>query len=267
MATQLLFYAQATPLNSTAHRDLSVKLGNDYRFARHTNAVPLTSAEFPAAVHEYAIVFAGSDEALTPIVVLGAQQDQNLYLNQDGTWNAHYIPAFVRRYPFVFAQSPDGKTLTLCIDEQFSGCNQEGRGERLFDADGERTAYLQQVLNFQQAYQAQHQRTREFCKRLIGLGLLQTVQAQLSAAGGARRVLNGLRVVDRNRLKALDAQTVHDLLHSDELDLIYLHLHSLNNLRLIGERLPGTPAATATTAPPAAPTAANGSPSADTPLH
>ncbi|TVQ88988.1 MAG: multidrug transporter [Chromatiaceae bacterium] len=244
MATQLLFYAQATPLNATAHRDLSVKLGNDYRFARQTNAVPLTSAEFPVAVHEYAIVFAGTDAALTPIVVLGAQQDQNLYLNADGTWNAHYIPAFVRRYPFVLAQSPEGKTLTLCIDEQFAGCNHEGHGERLFDADGERTAYLQQVLSFQQAYQAQHQRTREFCKRLVGLGLLQTVQAQLSAAGGARRVLNGLRVVDRHRLKALDAQAVHDLLHSDELDLIYLHLHSLNNLRLIGERLPATAATT-----------------------
>jgi hypothetical protein len=150
---------------------------------------------------------------------------------------------------FGFAQGRDATTLTLCIDEQFSGCNREGRGEHLFDADGERTAYLEQVLNFVRTYQVQHQRTLAFCKKLVELDLLQPVQANLTPASGERRVLSGLRVIDRNKLKALNAETVHGLMTSGELELIYLQLHSLPNLRVIGERMPrGT---TEETAPPA----------------
>lgn len=238
MSTQLLFYAQAKPINPNDHKDLYVKAGADYGFARKVNSVPLTAAEFPAAAPEYAIAFAGNDEALMPMVILGAAKEQNLYVKDDGAWDAKYIPAFVRRYPFVFAMGQDQKTLTLCIDEEFSGCNQDGRGERLFDNEGARTSYLEQVLKFQQAYQAQHQRTAVFCKKLVELDLLAPVQATVNQASGERRVLGGLRVVDRNKLKQLDAETVHGMLRSDELELIYLHLHSLVNLRLIGERMP-----------------------------
>ena len=238
MTTQLLFYTEAKPVNPNAHKDLYVKAGRDFGFARAVNSVPLTAAEFPLAAPEYAIAFAGNDDGIVPIVLLGTQKGQNLYVKDDGTWNGRYVPAFVRRYPFVFAQSPDGKTLTLCIDEEFAGCNRDGHGERLFDADGERTTYLDQVLNFQRAYQVQHQRTQQFCKKLVELDLLTPVQAVLSKAGGERQVLGGLRVVNRNKLKELDAETVHGLLRSDELELIYLQLHSLSNLRHLGERMP-----------------------------
>ena len=129
--------------------------------------------------------------------------------------------------------------LTLCIDEGFVGCNKEvGRGERLFDSDGERTAYLEQVLNFQKAYQLQHQRTLAFCNRLKEADLLQPVQATLNQQSGESRVLGGLQVVNRAKLKELDAEKVIEMLRSDELETIFLHLHSLVNLRVIGERMP-----------------------------
>jgi hypothetical protein len=237
MTTQLLFYSQAVPITAQRHKDLCVKTGTDYHFAQHVNSVPLTAAEFPLAAPEYAIVFAGTDESVFPVVILGGKKDQNAYVDADGRWNGQYVPAFVRRYPFVFAQTESSTTFMLCIDESFSGCNREGRGERLFDTAGERTAYLEQVLNFQKAYQVQHLRTQAFCKRLVELDLLQPVQAQLRSPSGESRVLGGLRVVNRNKLKELDTDTLRNLLRSDELELAFLHLHSLVNLRRIGERL------------------------------
>jgi hypothetical protein len=108
------------------------------------------------------------------------------------------------------------------------------------------------VLNFLRSYQLQHQRTLGFGRKLIELGLLQPVQASVNMNGGAPRVLSGLRVVERAKLKELDPATLHGLLASDELELIYLHLHSLPNLRVIGERMPRTEAtAPEDTAPPA----------------
>ena len=238
MTTQLLFYKEVVPVSADRHGDLSVKAGGDYGFAREVNSVPLTVAEIPLAAMEYTIVFAGSDEAPVPAILLGTGKNENLYVDERGAWSAKYIPAFVRRYPFVFAQSEDGKTLTLCVDEDFDGCNRDGRGERLFDSERERTGYLEQVLRFQQAFEAQNRRTRAFCDKLKELELLEPIQAQIRPPSGESRVFTGVKAVSRAKLKALDAGQLVELARSDELELIYLHLHSLNNLRLLGERLP-----------------------------
>ena len=101
-----------------------------------------------------------------------------------GKWNAKYIPAFARRYPYVFSSSEDGQTLTLCIDEDFSGFNQEGDGERLFDDDGEQTPYLKKVLEFQTEFQRLFTRTQAFCKNLHELKLLDPMQAQVKFGSG-----------------------------------------------------------------------------------
>ncbi|MBK1656245.1 hypothetical protein CKO29_16345 [Allochromatium vinosum] len=84
----------------------------------------------------------------------------------------------------------------------------------------------------------QHEHTRTFCKKLVELGLLQPVQAQLNPFSGERRVLNGLRVVNRNKLKELDSDTLSEMVRADELELAYLQLCSLANFSVLGERLP-----------------------------
>jgi hypothetical protein len=229
MAKQVLFYEEAVPVSWQRHGNLSVKAGADYGFARKVNAVPVTTVEFPRAAAEYAIVFAGSEETVVPVVVLGIQ-DQNTFVDEEGRWKARYVPAFVRRYPFVFAANDDGSRFTLCIDETFAGCNHDGRGERLFDADGERTQYLKSVLQFQQEYQAHFNATVAFCRRLQELSLLAPVQAQFAAAGGRRHALAGFSVVNRERLKALSEDKLAQMVRSDELELVYLHLHSMGNL-------------------------------------
>ncbi|ESQ09833.1 MAG TPA: multidrug transporter [Chromatiaceae bacterium] len=245
MSTQLLFYAHAVPVNSQQHGNLYVKTGADFSFARQVNSVPLTTVEFRPAASHYVLVFAGEGEATMPVAILGAAAEQNLFVNDEGRWEGGYVPAFVRRYPFVFASSNDGKTLTLCIDEEFSGCNTEGRGERLFDADGERTQYLQTVLNFVQEYQAQFQRTRAFCVRLSELGLLEPMQATFTQPNGEKRNLTGFKAVNRAKLKELDDAVLANMAKSDELELVYLHLHSLNNFAPLLKRIGATPEAQA----------------------
>ncbi len=247
MATQLLIYERAVPVNSAQHGDWSVKTGVDYAFAKHVNTVPLTAAEFASASEEYAIIFAGDDQTVMPAVMLGVRQDENLYVDDDGAWNGKYIPAFVRRYPFVFSRTDDGTRFTLCIDEEFTGCNTDGRGERLFDAEGEQTQYLQSILGFLQAYQAQFDRTAAFCAKLKELDLLEPMQAQVTVGSGERLALTGFMAVNRDRLKALDAEQVADLLQTDELELIFIHLNSMRNFDPLAQRVaPGeTPAAQA----------------------
>lgn len=237
MPTQLLIYEHAVPVSSARHGRHSVEVGGDYAFSRHVNAVPMMAAEFPAAAGEYAIIFARQEDVVIPAVLLGVGGKQNLYLDEQGAWQAKYIPAFIRRYPFVFASSRDGQTFTLCIDEAYAGFNCEGRGERLFGDDGQPTAYVDNVLKFLRGYQNEFQRTQLFCHKLQELALLEPMQAQLALAGGGRLSLTGFMAVNRQKLKDLPGDTLAELVKTDGLELIYLHLQSMRNFSGMRDRL------------------------------
>lgn len=254
MSKTLLIYEKAVPVSSQQHRDLAVQSGKDFGFARHLTAVPLTAVEFPHAAAEYAIVFTGNEENVMPSVIMGVRQNENLYVKEDNTWGAKYIPAFLRRYPFVFASNDEGKSFMLCVDEEFSGCNREGRGERLFDAEGNKTQYVESVLEFVKQYQAHFQLTQNFCKKLKELQLLDPMNAQINLPGGQRINLTGFLAINRDKLKALPAEKIAELAKTDELELMYMHLQSMRNFTAMVERVQGLPSAAATAgAAPAAP--------------
>ena len=237
MSTQQLIYETAVPVSSSRHAKCSVEALKDYRFARTVNSVPLMAVEFPESAQEYAIVFAGPPENTMPAVILGARQNENLYLNADGEWQVKYIPAFLRRYPFVFSTSDDGKTFTLCVDEAYHGVNFQGRGQLLFGEDSKPSPYTDNVLKFLQEYRAQFVRTQAFCKKLRDLDLLEPMQAEFTLTGGEKAALGGFMVASRARLKALSAEKLAELAKTDELELIYLHLQSMRNFVAVKDRL------------------------------
>jgi hypothetical protein len=243
MAKQLLIYESAVPVSSARHANVSVEASGSYGFSAGINAVPLMAVEFLRAATEYTIVFTATGEEVLPAVVLGIRSDQNLYLSADAQWQAKYIPAFIRRYPFVFSTSADGQSLTLCIDETHAGVNREGRGQPLFGADAKPAPYVDTVLKFLQDYQAHFERTRQFCKRIRELGLLEPMQAQVTTPKGEKLSLGGFLAVSRNKLRALDGEALATLAKTDELELLYLHLYSMRNRNDVKDRLVGTLAA------------------------
>jgi len=240
MTTQLLIYETVVPLSFARHRDSSVEIGGNYSFSGKVNSVPLMAVEFPQAAADYAIVFAGTQGNIMPVVILGLRGNENLYLSKDATWEAKYIPAFVRRYPFVFSTSPDEQRFVLCIDEEFAGFNREGRGQRLFGDDGKPSPYVEQILKFLQEYQAQFRLTQSFCKKVQELDLLEPMQAQVELGSGERFLLGGFMAVNRTKLKAVSADKLAELAKSDELELIYLHLQSIRNFTALKDRLDRT---------------------------
>lgn len=240
MAKQLLIYESAVPLSPTRHGAVWFEPQLDYGFSADINAVPLMAVEFQRAAAEYAIVFAADGGDTLPAAVLGVRPERNLYLSADLQWKANYIPAFIRRYPFVFSASAEGRTLTLCIDESYPGLNREGRGTRLFGDDGRPSAQVEQVLRFLQEFHAHFERTKRFCKRLKDLGLLEPMRALIPTPQGAKLSLGGFMTVSRERLRALDGETLTSLVRGDELELLYLHLYSLRNFNSVKTRLAGS---------------------------
>ena len=235
MAKQMLLYETVVPVTVERHRTWSLERGADYSYSAHLNACPLMVSEFRAAAANLAIVFSRAENGMMPAVVLGMETDKSAMVDARGQWSGRYIPAFLRRYPFVFAAaSKESEQFTLCLDESFSGLDQQGvRGERLFTDDGEPTKTMSDALDFTKNFEVENRRTQAFTKLLADNDLVIPMNAQITLADGSKRALTGFSTISRDKLKALDSDTVKMLFDSDALELIYLHLSSLANLEQI----------------------------------
>lgn len=229
MPGQALFYERAVAISAERHRNWSVETGVDFAYSRNTNSVPLMNVEFEHAVGEYPIVFVttGSEEIM-PVAVLGLQTRQNVFIAADGGWRGSYIPAFIRRYPFIFAADAEQKQFTLCIDESFAGCNEDQRGESLFADESKPSPFLSRILGFLGEYQSQHQKTRAFTSVLKEHGLLEEVRADVDTPGGERTSVSGFLAIQRERLLALPDEVLAGFVRNDYMGLIYLHWRSLS---------------------------------------
>ena len=74
------------------------------------------------------------------------------------------------------------------------------------------------------------------------------MQAQVTTDAGRKLSLSGFMAVNRTKLKDLPAETLAELVKLDELELIYLHLHSMRNFDRLRERLAQAEAAQAAAA-------------------
>lgn len=232
-----MIYQRAVPVSKDRHRDMSVRTGDEFGFAADMNAVPLLIAEFEQVSREYPIIFNETNDGFIPAALVGLRDGENLLISAEQGWDAKYIPAYIRRYPFVFSQTPDGDTFNLCIDEGFSGCNLDGEGDALFDNDGETSNYLQGMLDFTTSYQHDLQLTAAFCERLDKLDLLTPGEVNFQLGDGKNAVTSGMLMVDRERLASLTGNKLSDLAKSGDLEMIYAHLISLGNVDVFRDRL------------------------------
>lgn len=233
----LIFYEKAVALERDRHQALKIQIPPDhYVFSKNTNSVFLAASEFAEASHDYPIVFVGKEGgSFNAAALVGLSGDENLMVQTDGTWEpGSYIPAFIRRYPFVLAGDQSAETLTVWVDEAYAGLNSTG-GESLFNADGTETAYLKNLVEFMRLFHADMNRTHAFATQLASLGLLSSKVITVDFEG-QKTNLDGLWVVDEQKLQTLsDAQSL-ELMRSGLLGLIYAHLLSLNNVVRLARR-------------------------------
>ena len=234
--SETMYYEKPVLLNREKHRRRRVMASSSFAFARKANSLFLAGAEFNEACKEYAIVFTRSAGGrIVPVAMLGLRARENLYVDEQANWTAGYLPAFLRRYPFVLAELP-GQTLGVCIDEAFAGLS-DSEGEALFDEKGSNTPFLQNALDFLHQYQHEYQRTEAFCQRLQEAGLLMEMNARADLVDGRSFTVNGLMVVDEKKLMALPDAVALSLFRSGELHLISTHLMSLSNMQKLVDRM------------------------------
>lgn len=247
-------YRDPVLIDPPAHRHLRLGVFDDFSVTRHMHAVYIAATEFPLAALDFTIVFINTGEAphvvVSPIVLLGLVEHENLYV--DGKrWDARYIPAFIRRYPFLGANVRGTEKVGVLIDMAWSGISTRG-GEPLFLEGDQPAPALERAVEFLRLFEVEAQRTRHFCQRLQELALLRPMQVDATLPSGQHMAIDGFMTVDEDKLKALPDATVIELHRNGMLGLLQLHLASLANMRHLVERkgragtpVPGAPPAAA----------------------
>ncbi len=235
-----LFYKQPMPLDAKKHANLSLKKNFGFGFTSGVNAVPVNMIEMPQICHHYPIAFS-PDENATPVAILGLRDNENLFLDNQNNWNpTSYIPAYIRRYPFIFSEIPQSDQLTLCIDASPDVTEENGE-QRFFDAQGKPSELSNNALEFCKSYHAAAQQTLEFSKAIAKSGLLIEREAQINVAGNKRINFSGFRIIDEKKLSEIDDKTFLEWRANGWLPFIYAHLFSgaqwQNLSRLLNQRL------------------------------
>jgi hypothetical protein len=202
---QPLFFTEPVILTSNLHAENSFKPEANYLFAAQTNSIPLAISEFEQAASSYPIVFTGTDA----IAVTGFTAEKNVFVDQEGQWDMRsYIPAYVRKYPFLFHESEDSDTFTLAIEK--SNIEDGDSGAPFFE-EGEPAPFIDQSLEFCKNFQAAWNQTVEFVSTLVDLDLLIERRADVESPSGESFSLNGFNVIDKEKYNALADTEINKL--------------------------------------------------------
>lgn len=215
---------QVITLESHAHAKLRTHI--PMTSVNNSNCVPLTLADIPEAAKHYPIVFTqGKSPMLMAIVGL---EKKNYYMNDDGKWTEHcYIPSYVRKYPFVFMETPEGQ-LVMCVDAPALIFDEDAEGAPLYK-DGQPSELSKSALEFCAAYQTQHQLTLEFCDLMQKKEMLASHSSSIELANGRTVNLDGFQMIDLDKLRTLSQAEVFDWYKREYIAHIHYILQSVTN--------------------------------------
>lgn len=223
-----LFYKKPVALDKTAHAGVSLTQKMSFEFASKVNAVPVTMIELPNIMQFYPVAFSVSAPA-TPLAILGLRDNENLFVNSKGEWLENtYIPAYIRRYPFIFAKNDAGDRLTLCVDDT-DGILEKGTKNPLFTKEGELTPLTTNALEFCRSYQAAAEQTQEFSQALEAANILIDRHAEVRMNDGKVMTLSGFRQVDEKKYYELPQETILNWHSKRWTRFVYAHLFSIGN--------------------------------------
>jgi SapC len=229
-----LLYKDLVPLNSNDHATWKTRMLENAKFMEDQHAIPLTIEEFIPASRNYPIIFSATENPV-PLVLMGMNEGVNTFMGEDGRFtNPVYVPAYVRRYPFLLAKlRPDSDELSLCFDPTAGAVGEFEDGIPLFD-DAKPSENTQNILKFCEDFENAGAQTHAFVEELKKLDLLMDGEVSIQQEGSDKPfIYRGFKMIDEAKLRELRGDALRKLNQNGILALIHAHLFSLQLMREI----------------------------------
>jgi len=221
-------YNELTPLSTQAHANWKTRTTEDAPFLAKVHAVPILIDEFISAQRFFPIVFSLGD-APVPLALMGLNEGVNVFVNDKGVLlNPTYVPAYLRRYPFMLARvDQSGDSLSLCFDPSSNLVGEYDEGRPLFDGDKPSEA-TEGIMKFCEEFEMGAQRTNAFMEELGKTGLLIDGEVSLQLNDQTQpSIYRGFKMVDEAKFRELKGDALRKMNQNGILPLITAHLFSL----------------------------------------
>ena len=227
-------------LNNVDHKDTRIITERSARYGDSVMFSMIFPFEFRSVQAHYPILFHRDPRGeLYPVALFGFEAGENLFLDDAG-WHARYVPAMIRRQPFLIgfeggpAQGEGERRRMLSLDAEHPRVNKE-RGEALFQPLGGRTPFLEEMATLLETlYQGGDLNTR-FVLALQDLGLIEHVTFDIMLANGTRHQLLGFFAIDEEKVRGLSGDALGELSRSGFLMPLFMMLASTTNVRTLVE--------------------------------
>lgn len=236
-------FEQVVPVNKERHARKKVKPSSDFRFASGFHIAYVTTHEFARAASIYPVVFLEDkqNDSYRPVVLLGLDAGENLFVDAQGQWAGSYIPAIIRRYPFALVKASDADQYIVCVDEASALLN-DTEGAALFDEAGQPTQVIENVKRYLGELQQMDQITGEFVTFLVQNNLLTPLNMRVNAADQVRNI-TGCYEINEERLNNFSDVKFLEVRQKGYLPAMYAHLISLSQIeRLVSLKKPAAAA-------------------------
>ena len=233
-----LFYNALEPLSSEAHANFKMRQITQAKFLVNQHAIPITVDEFPFVQRHTPIVFTEGEDSV-PLSLMGLNEGMNVFIDQDGTLteNQMYVPAYIRRYPFMLARlRPGAEELSLCFDPTSDGVGADVEGQPLFE-DGQPSEITKGILQFNESFEQAGARTTQFMRDLKELDLLMPGETTITTEGVEQPfVYRGFQIINEEKLSELRGDQLRKIHKNGMLPMLYAHLFSISLMREIFSR-------------------------------
>lgn len=220
-------YSNPAPVTAGRHNKMRLLPAYSFGYAREVTSLPLTAVEFQTASRCYPIVFT-PQAPMSPVCIVGIKDSGNLFIDQAGQWRpGAYIPAYIRRFPFLLMSDPESKRMVLGVEES-SGRLSEDRGDKLFD-NRQPTPFLNEALTFCADFNRQWEDSLAMLRAFQDAGILVEDDREIELGETQSLKLGGFLIVDERRLSEVSEGVFLAWREKGWLAPLYAHLASKHN--------------------------------------
>lgn len=226
------------PVSPEQHSAIKIRQQGTIEHLVDRQFAPVFFGEFSKVSAHYPIFFVYEEQSkqYRPIAVFGLLEKQNLFLHQ-GRWDASYVPASLRSYPFSIARAENTDDQWMVCIHPESELVSNTEGQAIFDANKQPTEFYQNLTNFLQDLLAHEMVSVEITTLVQQLDLFKEEALKFTDSAGKQGALNGFHVIDQEKLAALSDSDFLKLRQHNALDAIYHHLSSLDRVSDLVRRL------------------------------
>ena len=223
---------QTALLDNVVHANLRLRRGAGSGLGDPVGQVGIFLAEIPQIQREYPILFTRDvGGKASPIAILGLTPDEVLFA-RDGHWDARYLPALMRKGPFLLGKSDanDPVVHVICDHPRVTQSGCDSNSDPLFLPHGGHAPALEDALDALRIIHSGIAATEKFVQALDELGLIQPLSLDVQLSDTSAVHFDNFHAVLPEAIAALSAEQLNGLNAAGFLQSAVLIAHSLGNM-------------------------------------